>query len=260
MIAGKTTSDDLNFYSLLGVLQSGMWLQSDIEKYLKQYKLSHGRFSILLSLNESPNNGLIGNELAERLGVSKATISKMIERLADERYLICTADQIDLRRKQYSLTTKAKALLRKIIPGYLQRLRLIALNLTDRDKENLLTILSKISFLDPSKTLIKIRGRTITDKSIKIKTLCNSGFKGDIDQVMAYLNEDVDLPTTKIVDFYLGTVTNIDGIRRIEHYLFSGSQMQRNYCTLFFARRNEWRIVNKAYNLGLIDYAQAYSR
>jgi DNA-binding MarR family transcriptional regulator len=122
MIAGKTTSDDLNFYSLLGVLQSGMWLQSDIEKHLKQYKLSHGRFSILLSLNESPNNGLIGNELAKRLGVSKATISKMIERLADERYLICTADQIDLQKKAILLPSWDKGL-SKIIPGYLQRLR-----------------------------------------------------------------------------------------------------------------------------------------
>jgi len=259
-IAGKTTSDDLNFYSLLGVLQSGMWLQSDIEKYLKQYKLSHGRFSILLSLNESLDNGLIGNELSKRLGVGKATISKMIDRLAEEKYLICVTDPIDLRKKKYSLTTKAKELLHKIIPGYLQRLRLIASNLTDKEKKQLLAILSKINFLDPHRTLIEIRGKTITEKSSQIKALCRSGSEEDVDNVMAYLNADADLPTTKVVDFYLGTVNSIEGIKRIEHYLFNGSQMQRNYCTLFFARRNEWKIVNMAYNRGLIDYAQAYSR
>jgi DNA-binding MarR family transcriptional regulator len=101
-IEGKTRSDDLNFYTLLGVLQSGMWLQSDIEKYLMQHKLSHGRFSILLSLNESPDDCLIGNDLSKRLGVSKTTISKMIERLAEEDYLTHAADRIDLRRKKYS--------------------------------------------------------------------------------------------------------------------------------------------------------------
>jgi hypothetical protein len=77
---------------------------------------------------------------------------------------------------------------------------------------------------------------------------------------MAYLDEEVDLPTTKVVDYHLGTVDNVDGIRRIEHYLFTGTQIQRNYCTLFFARMGEWPIVNRAFKLGLIDRTQAYSR
>jgi DNA-binding MarR family transcriptional regulator len=237
-----------------------MWLQSDIEKYLGEYKLSHGRFSILLSIFESPVNSLIGNELSARLGVGKATITKMIDKLISEEYVIYIADKNDLRRKKYFLTNKANKLLQKIIPGYQKRLREISTNLTDTEKESLIKILSKINFLDSNKTLIKRKEKSIAEKSMEIKKLCERGFKEDIDQVIAYLNEDVDLPTTKVVDFYLGTVNNIDGIKRIEHYLFNGTQMQRNYCTLYFARINEWRVVNKAYKLGLIDYAQAYSR
>jgi hypothetical protein len=102
--------------------------------------------------------------------------------------------------------------------------------------------------------------KTITEKSIQIKRLCEKGFGDDIDRVLAVLNEKADLPTTKVVDFYLGTVTNLEGIDRIEYYLFNGTQMQRNYCTLYFSRNNAWQIVNKAFNLGLIDYIQAYSR
>lgn len=100
----------------------------------------------------------------------------------------------------------------------------------------------------------------ITKNAIEIKKLCEKGNKEDISKVMSYLNEDVDLPTTKIVDYYLGTVKNCEGIDCIEYFLFNGTQIQRNYCTLFFARRNDWILVNKAYNLGLIDYIQAYSR
>jgi hypothetical protein len=77
---------------------------------------------------------------------------------------------------------------------------------------------------------------------------------------MTFLHEKVDLPTTKILDYYLGTVGTPEGIGRIEHYLFHGTQMQRNYSTLFFARRNDWSLVNKAYSMGLIDHVQAYSR
>ena len=72
--------------------------------------------------------------------------------------------------------------------------------------------------------------------------------------------ETADLPTTRAIDRYLGEVCLADGIDTIRHYLFHGSQIQRNYCTLFFARRNDWNIVNAAYARGLIDAKQAYSR
>ena len=84
----------------------------------------------------------------------------------------------------------------------------------------------------------------------QIKDRCSRGTKQDIDEVIGLLNETVDLPTTKAIDFYLGRVTNPEGTDRIAFYLFQGSQIQRNYCTLYFARRNEWNIVNEAYNSG----------
>ncbi len=259
-LRGKKPSDDLNFYSLLAVLQSGMWLQSDIERYLRGYRLSHGRFSILLSLVEAKDMTLIGNELAVILGVGKPTIAKMVERLIEEEYLTVAADEDDLRRKKYLLTKKARAIIARIIPGYLDRLRVISANLTDGEKELLIKILAKMNYFDPRKTIIRRKERSITEKGMEIRALCRRGSEQDIDRVMEYLDGDADLPTTKVVDFYLGTVDTVAGLRRIEHYLYNGTQMQRNYCTLFFARRDEWGTVNKAYALGLIDRAQAYSR
>ncbi len=259
-IKGRTAGDDLNFYSMLGVLQSGMWLQSDIENYLGKHKLSHGRFSILLSLTDSEHDGLFGNELATQLGVAKPTISRLIQKLIDEEYIAFTSKPSDLRTKKYSLTKKAKDLLQKVIPGYLLRLRVMSANLTNTDKKKLIDILSKINFLDPRKVIIRISEKSIGEKADEIKKLCKNGSSEDIDKVLSFLDETADLPTTKIIDFYLGTVSSIEGIRRIEHYLSKGTQMQRNYCTLFFARRNEWQIVKNAYKKGLIDYIQAYAR
>jgi hypothetical protein len=94
----------------------------------------------------------------------------------------------------------------------------------------------------------------------QIREKCHRGRAGDIDAVVSMLNADVDLPTTKAIDRYLGEVTTRRGIRRLKHYLFHGTQMQRNYCTLFFARRNDWAYVNRAFEKGLIDAIQAYSR
>lgn len=93
-----------------------------------------------------------------------------------------------------------------------------------------------------------------------LKHHCLAGSSADIDAVMAELDNDTDLPTTRAIDFFLSLVDSEEGIKRIEYYLFNGSQIQRNYCTLLFARRNDWKLVNKAYALGLIDRTQAYSR
>ena len=89
------------------------------------------------------------------------------------------------------------------------------------------------------------------EKLDKIISQCTRGCPEVIDDVVGLLTNTVDLTTRKNVDFHLGAVTNPEGLARLEYYLFHGSQIQRNYTTLFFARRDEW---------GLIDYRQAYSR
>lgn len=68
------------------------------------------------------------------------------------------------------------------------------------------------------------------------------------------------LSTTRIVDYALSLVENDAGIARIEFYLFNGTQIQRNYCSLFFNRRGDWPVVKQAYEQGLIDEIQAYAR
>ena len=93
----------------------------------------------------------------------------------------------------------------------------------------------------------------------EIREHCLIGEGANMDAVMAILDR-ADLPETRAVDFYLGLTDNPAGEERLEWYLFGGSRRQRNYCALFFARRNRWDLVNRAYSEGKIDYRQAYSR
>ena len=82
----------------------------------------------------------------------------------------------------------------------------------------------------------------------------------DIDFIMMNLTSDSTFAMTRYVDFVLGLVINEAGIARIEHYLFNGSQIQRNYASLFFNRRGDWEIVKMAFHQGLIDETQAFAR
>lgn len=87
-----------------------------------------------------------------------------------------------------------------------------------------------------------------------------NGDPADIDFIMQNLTYDSTFAMTRYVDFALGLVTNDEGVSRIEYYLFKGSQIQRNYASLFFNRRGDWEIVKKAFLQGLIDEIQAFAR
>lgn len=87
-----------------------------------------------------------------------------------------------------------------------------------------------------------------------------SGRSKDIDLIMEKLTIDSTLAMTRNVDFALSLVETADGITRIEYYLFNGTLIQRNYASLFLNRLGDWKLVKKAYEQGLIDEVQAYSR
>ncbi len=86
------------------------------------------------------------------------------------------------------------------------------------------------------------------------------GCGSDVDYMMRHITMDAPLVLTKFVDFALSLIENPDGIKRIEHYLFNGTPIQRNYASLFFNRRLDFDIVLKAYKEGRIDEIQAFAR
>jgi len=82
----------------------------------------------------------------------------------------------------------------------------------------------------------------------------------DIDYIMSNLSSESLFSMTRYVDFALSLVENVNGKERIKYYLFNGTQIQRNYASLYFNRRGDWEIVKEAFKKGLIDEIQAYGR
>jgi hypothetical protein len=93
--------------------------------------------------------------------------------------------------------------------------------------------------------------------------LASNGTGGDIDLIFEDLNPEMSFKDSRFIDYALSLVNSPAGVERIVHHLFNGTQVQRNYCTLFFNRRcyaRDWDLVKKAYTLGLIDRQQAFSK
>ncbi len=90
--------------------------------------------------------------------------------------------------------------------------------------------------------------------------LAKEGTETSIGEIMKHLNNSMTLAESKFIDFALGHVESDEGVKIMGHYLFHGTQIQRNYCALYFGRRGEYLIIRKAYDAGLIDEKQAFSR
>lgn len=90
--------------------------------------------------------------------------------------------------------------------------------------------------------------------------LAKAGSPESIAEIMKDLNLEMTIMEAKFIDFALGYVDTPEGFEVMKKYLFHGTQVQRNYCTLYFSRRGEYMIVREAYDKGLIDAKQAFSR
>lgn len=86
-----------------------------------------------------------------------------------------------------------------------------------------------------------------------------SGTDTDIDFLMKLLTEETSLAVCKTIDFALGLVNSEAGCLRIRYYLFSGNPVQRNYAALYFKRKGNEGILDKAIALQCIDEKQAKS-
>jgi hypothetical protein len=87
-----------------------------------------------------------------------------------------------------------------------------------------------------------------------------SGTPNNVDILMGALTPGRGIGTTKLVDFALGLVSNGKGSDRVKHYLFNGTQEQRNFAALYFKRKNEVDVLQEAVNAKKIDAIQAFSR
>ena len=97
----------------------------------------------------------------------------------------------------------------------------------------------------------------------ELKLLIDAAIKGDpecVDFIMDHLDDNSNFAATRFVDYALSFVVTNPGIERIQYFLFNGSQIQRNYASLYFNRAGNWLIVKEAFQKGLIDEIQAYAR
>lgn len=118
------------------------------EANIARHGLSHGRFTVLMLLYDkladlpSPRTPA---ELAECAGVTRATMTGLIDTLERDGLVRREPDPVDRRMMSVHLTERGQVLLRRVLPGHFQWMAAMMQPLGENERKTLVRLLTKIS-------------------------------------------------------------------------------------------------------------------
>ncbi len=115
------------------------------QKHLARFGLSDGKLSVLFQLLLAAEAPLSPSQLAERVGVTRATITDLVAGLERDGLLRREVSAEDGRMALLHLTEAGHALLDELLPEHFQRLQRLMQALSEQEKRELIRLLCKIS-------------------------------------------------------------------------------------------------------------------
>ena len=113
--------DHLTLYSHVLLRKITTDLEVNLDSFFSQYNLSAGRFTLMVLLNRN-SAGLMPSELAQRVGVTQATISGLINSLEKANIVKRMSHEKDGRSFVIQLTPEGSAKVAEIMPLYQERI------------------------------------------------------------------------------------------------------------------------------------------
>ena len=131
--------------AMLTILQTAGTIQSRIMDILQRnYRLSEGKLCVLIQLHQSPK-GCAPSTLAERAGITRASVSVMIRNLQTEGLVSLVSEEEDRRTKCVRLTEKGRTLMEKVLPEHYLRITKLMGRLTEDEQKTLIELLGKMA-------------------------------------------------------------------------------------------------------------------
>lgn len=131
----------LQFLNLLRVASD---LSGGLDRLLARHDLLQGRWWVLVLLMREDDYRSSPSRLAEQAGVSRATMTGLIDGLQRDGLISRHPDPDDRRKALVSLTEKGQARLDEVMPDYYQRLNRLMSVLSAEQGRALMDILTAI--------------------------------------------------------------------------------------------------------------------
>lgn len=119
-------------------------IDRDCAALLAPHGLSEGRFVLLFLLDATPA-GLAPNELAAKAGVTRATVTGLLDGLEREALAERQVDADDRRALRIKLTRKGKQLAKKVFAQHSHWIAQLFGDLSPNERKQLNTLLNKVA-------------------------------------------------------------------------------------------------------------------
>lgn len=131
--------------AFLNLLRTGDGVFEAEGKFLAEHGISHGRFTVLMLLSRTCGKpATTPAELAEESGVTRATISGLLDTLEKDGLAVRETDAHDRRVVRVQLTTRGHKLMAQVLPGYFERVSTMLNPLSEDERHELVALLQKI--------------------------------------------------------------------------------------------------------------------
>lgn len=119
------------------------------EQLFSEHSLSGGRFTVMILLYRASKGKetrvVSPADLAEAAGVTRATISGLLERLEKDGYITRSARKDDRRMIAVGLTSLGENLLEEVLPLHFKRVALVYNTLSKSEQKQLVHLLGKVN-------------------------------------------------------------------------------------------------------------------
>ena len=133
----------------LHLLRAGDEAFRVIEAQLAKFAITQGRFGVLMALwgncqRCGAGTPLTPAELADRTGVTRATMTGLVDTLERAGYVARRAHPEDRRRMSVVLTKKGEMLLASIMPGHFRQMAWLMQPLSEKERKSFVRLLLKV--------------------------------------------------------------------------------------------------------------------
>jgi len=130
--------DSRSVTHFLNILRIGTELAESLDRFLATHGLLQGRWWVLILLMREDDLTSTPSELAEKAGVSRATMSGLINGLLRDGLVAREDDNKDRRSYSIRLTAAGQDKLDKVMPDYYHRVNKMMNAIPELQRENLL--------------------------------------------------------------------------------------------------------------------------
>jgi len=130
--------------AFLHLLRTGDAVFAAESAYLAEHDISQGRFMVLMLLNRCAEHHSTPAELADEAGVTRATMTGLVDTLEKDELVTRKSDSADRRTVQVQLTRSGRRLLDQMLPGYFASVAKMMQSLNGAERKQLVSLLQKI--------------------------------------------------------------------------------------------------------------------